>query len=88
MDSKQVSFVLRSKNRRKILNLLKDSEKTPTELIKSTNMYPTHIHRTIRELKSKNLIETTNPEDNVYKFYKITKKGKETLKDVNKIKYE
>jgi len=86
MDSKAVSFVLRSKNRKKILEILTKQEKTPSQLVKDTNMYPTHIHRTIRELKSNSLITATNPSDKVYTFYKTTKKGKNILKEANKIK--
>jgi len=34
------------------------------------------------------LVEVVNPEARSYKFYKITKLGKEVLKDVEKIKRE
>lgn len=86
MDTESVSYILRSKNRQKILELLKENQKTPAQLVKDTDMYRTHIHRTIRELKSKKLIEETNPKDKIYKFYKTSQKGKIVLKDVEKIK--
>ncbi|MDD3976496.1 MAG: winged helix-turn-helix domain-containing protein [Candidatus ainarchaeum sp.] len=86
MDSKLVSYILRSKNRQRILDLLKDTEKTPSQLVKDTNMYLTHTHRTIRELKDKDLIKPTNPEDKIYTFYKVTPKGKKILSDVKKTK--
>ncbi len=86
MDVILVSFILRSKNRNKILELLKDHPKTPTQLVKDTNMYETHIYRTIRELKNKELIEEKNPKDNSYIFYKTSKLGRDVLKEVNKIK--
>jgi predicted transcriptional regulator len=86
MDANIVSFILRSKNRKKILELLKDHPKTPTQLFKDINMYETHIYRAIRELKNKELVEEKNPKDNIYKFYKTSKLGREVLKEVNKIK--
>lgn len=88
MDSELVSYIIRSKNRQKILELLSSSEKTVAQIVKDTDMYTTHTHRTIRELKERKLVEKTNPKDKIYSFYKTTPKGKKILSDVVKIKKE
>ncbi|MFH0905860.1 MAG: helix-turn-helix domain-containing protein [archaeon] len=85
-DISSVAYVLKAKNREKILENLLTSEKTARELEKQTNMHRTHIHRTLRELESKDLIEIKNPEDKTYRFYKTSRKGRSILSDVKKRK--
>ena len=48
-------------------------------------MYKTYTSRTLKELSEKNLIVCKNPEDRSFRFYKITKKGKEILEEVQKL---
>lgn len=87
MNATLVSYILKSKNRKKVLELL-DKPKTTSQLVKSTDMYTTHAHRTIRELKEKKLVVQENPNDGIYKFYKISPLGKKVLSDVKKVKDE
>jgi DNA-binding PadR family transcriptional regulator len=89
MREKHISFVLAGKNRRNILALLNLETLTPAQILKKANYtYLTHIIRTLKELNLMGLIECVNPEARSYKFYRITKLGKEVLKDVEKIKKE
>ena len=67
----------------KILQLLKDKEKTQAELHHESGLYRTHVRRSLIELEDKKLVKCLNPKDRIYKLYKITKTGKEVL---NKIK--
>jgi len=78
-----ITFVKRVKNRIKILQLLKDKEKTQAELHHESGLYRTHVRRSLMELEEKKLVKCLNPKDRIYKLYKITKQGKEVL---NKIK--
>ena len=50
------------------------------QIEKETGMYKTHVNRTFRELKERNLINCKNPKDRYYQTYRITKHGKEVLK--------
>ena len=73
------SFILRSKNREIILKHLLKENKTASDLVKITGMYKSHISRTLKGLKEEKLIECLNPKDREFKFYRLTKKGKEVL---------
>jgi predicted transcriptional regulator len=83
VDIYLIAFVKRAKNRMKILQLLKDKEKTQAELHHESGLYRTHVRRSLIELEDKKLVKCLNPKDRIYKLYKITKTGKEVL---NKIK--
>jgi len=87
MDVKLISFILSGKNRRNVLNLLSTEDKlTSSQIYKKLNYtYLTHIIRTLKELEEKGLIKCLNPKDRIYKFYEITKKGKNLNKDVQKM---
>ena len=78
-----VTFVKRAKNRLKILNLLAQGEKTQAELHKITGLYRTHTRRTLNELVDKKLVKCLNPNDRIFKLYKLTKKGKEILRYIS-----
>lgn len=80
-----ISFVLRGKNRLKVLETLKDKEMISAQIEKETGMYKSHVNRTFAELKEWNLIECKNPDDRYYQFYKLTSKGKEVLKKAKDI---
>lgn len=86
VDSKLISFVARAKRRKETLNLLsKHAQLSQPEIMRLLDQYKSHNSKTIKELKEKGLIICTNPEDRVFKFYKITKKGKEVLKETLRI---
>ena len=81
-NPKAISFIARSKRRLEILKLLYEKEKSQPEIMKITKMYKSHTSRIINELLDKKLIICRNPEDRVFKFYKITALGKKILKEV------
>ena len=81
-NPKAISFIARSKKRLEILKLLYEKEKSQPEIMKITKMYKSHTSRIINELLDKKLIICRNPEDRVFKFYKITALGKKILKEV------
>ena len=88
MDIKLISFVLRAKNRRTILSMLVKERLTPSQIMKRTNMYDSHISRTIKELVQIGLVECENAEERTFRFYSATKLGCEVAKEVEKIRKE
>jgi DNA-binding MarR family transcriptional regulator len=88
-DPKLIGFVARAKRRKETLNLLsKHTQLSQPEIMRSLNQYKSHNSATIKELVQKDLIKCINPEDRSFKFYKITKKGRNILKEVFRISGE
>jgi len=83
-----LSFVLRAKNRIKVLRLLTKERLIPSQIMKKTNMYESHTSRTLKELLSKKLIVCENPDDRRFRFYKITQIGDKMVNEVDRIKDE
>jgi DNA-binding MarR family transcriptional regulator len=89
VDLKLIGFVARAKRRKETLNLLsKHTQLSQPEIMRSLNQYKSHNSATIKELVQKDLIKCINPEDRSFKFYKITKKGRNILKEVFRISGE
>lgn len=85
-NPKIISFVARSKRRKETLKLLsKEKRLSQPEIMRKLKQYKSHNSRTLKELFDKGLIVCVNPEDRSFKFYKITKKGRNLLKEVNNI---
>ena len=80
MDWDLISFIKRSKQRVQILNGFHSSV-TPSELAKRTNLSPSHISRTLKELTEKGLIKCETPKAHIGKIYNLTQKGEE-IKEV------
>ena len=78
-------YVLRSKNRPQVLELLKLPQ-NPSQIAKKLKISLTHASKTIRELNSKKLIKCLNEESNLGRIYQITKEGEEILNYVKKVK--
>jgi len=85
-DYSLISFLMRGKTRRKVLEALQEV-KTPKELTK-LKISMSNISRALSELHEKGLAECVNPEDHMYKFFKITEKGKKVLKEVEEHEQE
>lgn len=80
-----ISFVAISKRRREVLSILQKKSISQHELRRITNMYKSHISRTLKELSEKNLILCINPNDKAFRFYKINSLGKRVLKEVERL---
>ena len=77
-------YIKRGKNRHKIFMAL-DKPRMPSELVikiygKSSNTYFNIVSRALTELEQKNLVECINSKERTGRIYKLTKKGKETIK--------
>ncbi len=74
----EIAFFNRSKIARLILTHL-DSPKTAVILKKELNKHREAISRSLLQLETKGYVKCENPNDKNYRYYKITKKGKEIL---------
>jgi DNA-binding MarR family transcriptional regulator len=78
---KQVSFVLRAKNRKKVIKAL-DRPKLPSQLATELEIQISHVSRTLSELEEAGLIECLTPDEKIGKLYRLTKKGREVLEQI------
>ena len=82
MDWDLLSFIKRSDKRIIILKHL-DQAVIPSELAKKTNLTPSHISRTIKELCEKGIVDCkTNVNIKHGKIYVLSDKGKELLDNI------
>lgn len=86
MNSSQlISFVMRSKNRKKILAVLENKPMIPAQIMKETGLYKSHTSRALTELTEKSLVFCKNPSDRAFRFYALTAKGKNILKAISEL---
>jgi len=85
-----VSFVRRSKNRRKVVAALSRSQSplTPTDIADRTSIGLPNTCRAIKQLREQNLIECLNPEDHTFRHYILTEQGEQILNQVQTIEDE
>ena len=76
-----LSFILRGERRKAILLCL-DKPKIPKEISQACNVSIHNVSKSLKELADKGLIVCKNPEDKFYRFYELTKKGRELLKEI------
>lgn len=85
MDTKLLSYLLRAKNRRNVLLMISKESLTPAQIMRRTNMYESHVSRTLKELLTNNLVKCDNPDERRFRFYSITKMGIKMSKEVEKL---
>ena len=78
---------MRSSISRRILETLASSKKplTPKIIAKEGKMSPSNISTRLIILRDGDLVECVNPEDRKWRFYRITRKGLEILKEAKKL---
>jgi len=86
--SQLIAKILRSKIKEKVFLEISKEKITQAQLSKRFNLYRSHINEIITDLLKSNLIICLNPKDRDYKFYEITKLGKDILSEAKKIKDE
>lgn len=72
----KLSFVKRSKYRKKVLQALSEPS-MPSELADELDLHQSHVSRALIELKDKDLVEVLNPEDKQGRLYSKTEEGEE-----------
>ncbi len=86
VDIRLISFVARGKRRKETLSLISEHKRiSQPEIMRKLKQYKSHNSSTLKELQEKDLIFCINPEERSFKFYKITKKGKDVLREVERI---
>ena len=74
-----VSFVLRGKIRRKVLENL-DKPMTPTQLAQKIETHRSTTSRTLLSLEKKELVKCITPNENMGRLYEITDLGKKVMR--------
>jgi len=74
------SFILRAKRRKEIFLCLKDRAKIPKEIATECKISISNVSNTLPELMEKELVICKNPEDHYFKYYELTKKGRDLIK--------
>jgi DNA-binding MarR family transcriptional regulator len=78
-----ISFVSRGKIRKKVLSNL-DKPLTPTQLSEKIKTHRSTTSRTLLELENKGLVKCITPNENMGRFYEITKQGKKVIDEIIK----
>ncbi len=78
MNWNDISYVVRSKYRLKILYVLKDGPLTPSSISDKTDVARSHVSRTLRELEARDLVKCL-VEEIRGKFFEITDEGSSIL---------
>ena len=78
-----LSFFLRGERRKAILLCL-NKPMIPKEIGEHCNVSIHNVSKSLKELVDRGLIVCKNPDDKFYRFYELTKKGKEIIKELDK----
>lgn len=78
MNWEEYSFVVRSKERKRIFLLLV-RPKTPSEISRELSKKAPQVSRTLKQFSEKGLIECKTPSNKIGRVYILTKKGKKLL---------
>jgi len=76
--TKEQIFLKKGRLRKDIIKKLQDP-KTATDLSMETKKHRSSISRILLSLEKKKLVRCINPEDDRYRHYQITNKGKEAI---------
>ena len=84
MDWEKYGFVISSNYRKKVIISLSDGPKTPKEIADETNLYISHVSKTLSELQSVGLVLCLTPTLKRGRVYKLTTNGKEISKYIKR----
>jgi DNA-binding MarR family transcriptional regulator len=71
--------------RKVCLEALANGPRTPSAISRSSGVHLSHISRSLRELKSKGLVDCATPKAVKNRIFVITDKGKKALKGIREI---
>jgi predicted transcriptional regulator len=83
MSWDDVSLVLASTYRRKVLEALKQSPRTPSMIARETSLHIEHVSRALHELAERQLVENLTPRRRRGTLYSLTSRGSEVLQKVS-----
>lgn len=78
------AFIIRSNYRKKVFLELSKPQR-PSQIAKALNLRLTHVTRALRELNQKSLVKCLNPKESFGRFYELTPKGENVLKEVKNL---
>jgi len=78
-----LSFILRGERRKAILLCL-NKPMIPKDIANSCNVSIHNVSKSLKELVDKGLIVCKNQQDKFYRFYELTNKGRDILKELDK----
>ena len=70
-----ISYIKSSKNRLKIIKVLNNGFKIPSEISSETNIRLNHVSKLLSELKENNIVECLNEKDKKGRLYCLTNYG-------------
>lgn len=84
LNWKLTGWVLRSKNRAKVLRLL-NIPLTPSQVAKKLKISLTHASKVVRELEKKKLIKCLNESNKMGRIYQRTSEGEKIKKYLDEV---
>ncbi len=81
-DYAQISFILRGSRRKSVFLALKEEAKIPKQIAEECKLSISNVSNTLPELVEAGLVTCNNPKDHYYKYYELTKTGKDLLKEL------
>ena len=80
-DFSLISFLLRGKRRKAVLLSL-NVPKPPKEIAKELKISTSNVSNALIELKKIDLVECITEDAHFYRFYQLTQKGKDIIKQI------
>lgn len=84
MSWENYGFIIASSYRRRILESLQKSPKTPSEISEATGIHKGNVSKVLGELRKKEFVECLTPLSRKGRIYKLTRKGKDVIKKFKK----
>lgn len=81
----EISYVKISPYRTKVMKSLDGEVKIPTSIARDTGIATNHVSKVLGELKAHELVECINPEVRKGRLYRLTQKGNNVIKNIDKI---
>ena len=81
---KEISYVQISKYRTNVMKSLDGKVLIPSQIAKNSGIRTNHISKVLAELKAHELVECINPEVRKGRLYRLTDKGDELIKNIDK----
>ena len=74
---RKISYIKRSKNRLKVIYIIGDSFKMPSEIAEEMDLRINQISAILSDLKKENIVVCINEEEKTGRLYQLTPEGKE-----------
>ena len=78
----EVGYVTISKNRGKVMKILSDGPKIPSQIGRQAGIRTNHVSDNLKQLSEHGLVECINPEARKGRLYRLTEKGKMVVEKI------